>query len=276
MLFALFGILLDNLGRKWTFSAGLLLISAIIIFSGVFANKLIYNSIFFGIAIPIIFIVLFTFTGDFSTERNTIRYRARTICTFLLSFMLGLIAGVVVYYLFIKLHLDYPTFFFWIPPYLQGLSPFLLIVTLVWISPLPEILSYKEADWAQSLRHLYVFNKASICLFTKNFQPEFKSNIPSEDLIAGGFAGILSLISEITNESKNLNIIDKEGVKIYFSYGKSVITALISTKYLPVLFKKLDIFTRSFEKQFEYELAHFTGKINPFAAANKLIDRYFE
>jgi len=276
LLFITFGVALDNFGRKSTFAAGLLIISSIFLFAGIFQNPIIYNSIFFGVSIPIIFIILFTLSADFSTERNAIKYRARMICTFLLVFMMGIIAGVLIHFVLNRLNLSDPFYFYWIPPYFQGLSPFLLIATLVWISSLPEILSYKEADWAESLLSLYVFNSSAVCLYTKNFKPEQKSNIPSEDLITGGFTGIIGLISEITNQNKNLNIIDKEGVKIYFSYGKSVISALISTKYLPVLSKKLDIFTKSFERQFEYELAHFTGKINPFYDAKRLIYRYFK
>jgi hypothetical protein len=190
--------------------------------------------------------------------------------------MMGLIAGVLIHNVLNRIYLTDPLIFYWIPAYLQGLSPFLLIVTLVWISALPEILSYKEADWAESLVSLYVFNSSAVCLYNKNFKPEQKSKIPNEDLITGGFTGIIGLISEITNQNKNLNIIDKEGVKIYFSYGKSVISALISTKYLPVLSKKLEIFTKSFERQFESELAHFAGKINPFQEAKRLIYRYFK
>ena len=275
-LFIGFGVALDNFGRKWTFAAGLLIISSIFLFADIFQNPIIYNSILFGVSIPIIFIILFTLSADFSTERNSIKYRARMICIFLLVFMMGLIAGVLIHFVLNRLFLSDPLNFYWIPPYLHGLSPFLLIVTLVWISSLPEILSYKEADWAESLISLYVFNSSAVCLYNKNFNPEQKSNIPNEDLITGGFSGIIGLISEITNQNKNLNIIDKEGVKIYFSYGKSVISALISTKYLPVLSKKLDIFTKSFERQFESEFAHFTGKINPFKDARRLVYRYFK
>jgi MFS family permease len=276
LLFIIFGVALDNFGRKWTFSAGLLIISSIFLFAGIIQNPIIYNSIFFGVSIPIIFIILFTLSADFSTERSAIKYRARMICSFLLVFMMGLIAGVIIHFTLNQVYLSNQSFFYWIPFYLQGLSPFLLIVTLIWIGSLPEILSYKEADWADSLQSLYVFNSAAVCLYTKDFKPDQKKKIPSEDLITGGFTGIIGLISEITDQYKNLNIIDKEGVKIYFSYGKSVISALISTKDLPVLSKKLDIFTKSFEQQFAYELAHFTGKINPFSDAKKLIYRYFK
>ena len=198
------------------------------------------------------------------------------ICLSLFVFIVGLITGVLFHFLLNQVYEKDELFFYWIPSYLQGLSPFLLIVTLVWISSLPEILSYKEADWADSLISLYVFNTSAVCLYSKNFKPDQKSKILSEDLITGGFTGIIGLISEITNQNKNLNIIDKEGAKIYFSYGKSVISALISTKYLPVLSKKLDIFTKTFERQFEYELAHFIGKINPFYDAKKLVYRYFK
>ena len=146
----------------------------------------------------------------------------------------------------------------------------------MWIIPLPEILTARESDWKNSLKSIYVFNLASVCLYTLNFKPRSQDSTGlSEDLIAGGFSGILSLISEITNERKNLRIIDKQGVKIYFSYGKSIIVALIATKSLPILFKKLDLFTKAFEKKFEKELALFRGKINPFRDASQLILKYF-
>ena len=171
---------------------------------------------------------------------------------------------------------NHPIFFYWIPAFLEGISPFILIVILVWIIPLPEILTAKEADWKTSLRNLYAFNNA-VCLFTQNFSSSSEStNLPNEDLITGGFSGILSLLSEITNSSqKHLRVIDKEGVKIYFAHGKHVIIALVATKYLPVLFKKLELFTKAFEKKFEEELTNFKGKINPFEDSVDLITKYF-
>lgn len=275
--FILFGVSLDNLGRKLTLSIGILTISTIIIFAGIFNDEIIYNSIFLGISIPITFTILFTFAADFSTERNSIKYRGRIICIFLLLLVIGALLGSIMNHLLTHTYLNNPEFFYWLPQYLIGLNPFLLILVLTWISLLPEILSAKEADWAKSLKNLYVFNKNSVCLYTKNFLPDLiQPEVLDEDLITGGFTGILTLLEEITNEKKNVRIIDKEKVKIYFAYGKSVIVALISTKYLPILFKKLDIFIRAFEKQFEDELLHFQGKINPFDDTIHLIRKFFQ
>jgi MFS family permease len=274
--FLISGIALDNLGRKWTFATSVLIISAIILFAGMINNNEIYISIFFGVTVPSFFMIIFTFSGDFSTERNGIRYRGRLLSLFLIALIFGFIFGVLMNSSFMHLYSRSPSLFFWIPAFLQGLRPFLLIVLLVWIIPLPEILTAKESDWKNSLKSIYVFNLASVCLYTLNFRPGSKNSTGlSEDLIAGGFSGILSLISEITNERKNLRIIDKQGVKIYFSYGKSIIVALIATKSLPILFKKLDLFTKAFEKKFEKELASFRGKINPFRDASQLILKYF-
>ena len=274
--FLVVGISLDNLGRKWTFATSVLITSAIILFARNMTNIEIYISIFFGISLPTSLMIIFTFTGDFSTERNIIRYRGRLTSIFLLTLIGGFAFGVLMNYAFTNLYLKDPSLFFWIPSLLNGLSPFLLILLLVWIIPLPEILTAKESDWKESLKNIYVFNSASVCLFTQNFKPNVEnSNILSEDLIAGGFSGILSLLSEITNERKHLRIIDKQGVKIYFAYGKSIITALIATKNLPVLFKKLELFTKAFEKKFEKNLLSFYGKINAFQDASHLVMKYF-
>jgi len=274
--FLIIGVSLDNLGRKWTFAAGILFISSIILFSGVINNKAIFASIFFGISIPISFMIIFTFSGDFSTERNTIKFRGRMTCSFLLIFFGGFAAGILFNFIVSQTYIKNPVFFYWIPAFLEGLSPFILIVILVWIIPLPEILTAKEADWKDSLRTLYVFNSAA-CLFTQSFTSGLKTNnLLSDDLITGGFSGILSLLSEITNEEKQLRIIDKEGVKIYFAYGKYVIVALVSTKSLPILSKKLELFSKAFEKMHEHDLIYFKGKITSFKDASELITKYFK
>ncbi len=274
--FLIIGVFLDNLGRKWTVAAGILFISSIILFSGVIDNEEIFASIFFGISIPISFMIIFTFSGDFSTERNTIRFRGRLTCSFFSIFFGGFGVGILFNFLLSQNFIKNPVFFYWIPALLNGLSPFILIVILVWILPLPEILTAKEADWKDSLRNLYVFNNA-VCLFAQKFTTESENdNLPNEDLITGGFSGILNLLCEITNEHKHLRIIDKEGAKIYFTYGKHVIVALVSTKNLPILSKKLEMFMKDFEKKYEKDLVNFKGKINIFKDASELILKYFK
>ena len=198
---------------------------------------------------------------------------------FLTYVVAGFVGGYVVKYLLTEVYLANPVVLYWLRDLINGINSFLLVVLLVWIMPLKEVFSSKEADWSNTLRNLYVFNRDSICLFAKNFLPENDMlDLPPEDLITGGLTGILTLISEITNERKrNLRIIDKQRVKIYFSYGKNIIVSLISTKFLPVLFKKLEIFTKTFEREFEVDLLNFRGKINIFLdKTDKLVAKYFK
>ncbi len=143
--------------------------------------------------------------------------------------------------------------------------------------PLPEILSAKEANWANTLRNMYIFYNNSVCLYNKSFLSEQETlELLNEDLITSGLSGVLSIITEITNEKKKLRIIDKERVKIYFSYGAFSTVALISSKYLPILFKKLEIFTKAFEKQFKDDLVNFNGKTDQFVKTDDLITKYFK
>lgn len=270
------GVLMDKMGRKWTYVGGIMILSSLIIFSGVFRE--LYNALFFGIALPVIIVSLFTLAGDFSTERDTLKYRGRIHATFIFTMMLGIIGGVATTYFLTELYNTNIELLYWIPSLINGINSFLLIVLLVWLMPLPEVLSSRESNWADKMRNLYVFNKDSICLYNKNFLPEeIALELPAEDLITGGLTGILTLISEITNERRNLRIIDKDRIKIYFAYGKHVIVTLISSQFLPILFKKLDVFTKAFEREFEQELAHFKGKINPFSnRGDDLVRRYFK
>ena len=110
--FLIIGVLLDNLGRKWTFAAGILFISSIILFSGVINNEGIFASTFFGISIPISFMIIFTFSGDFSTERDTIRFRGRMTCSFLLIFFGGFVVGIFFNFLLTQTYIKNPVFFY--------------------------------------------------------------------------------------------------------------------------------------------------------------------
>jgi len=271
--FVLFGVLFDNQGRKKSLTGSIFLLASIIIFSQIYSDS--YLTLFFGISIPFIVIGLFTLIGDFSTERWTLKYRGRISAIFILFVFIGILIGLTTKLVLFQIFLY--TQIFWIPYLIGGIGSFVLIALLVWLMPLPEILSSKESDWAETLRSIHIFNKDSLCLYSKNFVPSDNLKL-SEDLITGGLTGILSLISEITNEKRNLKVIDKDRVKIYFSYGKSIIVALtsVSEKYLPVLNKKLYVFTKVFEKKFEFELANFSGKTNAFLHGTEpLIGKYF-
>jgi len=272
-----FGILLDNRGRKWTYTAGLLTLMILFLFKDIYFVEIFYDEFFLGITIPLVFTLMFTFAGDFATERNKIKYRARTLSILLIILILGFICGMLFNGFLSLLNTLYPQII-WFSTLLNILSFVLIIISLVWMMPLLEILSAKETDWAETIKNIYIFNKDSICLFNKDFNISYNGDDTiCEDLVTSGFTGIMGLISEITNEQKDLRIIDKEEVKIYFTYGKYVNIALISTKFLPILFKKMQIFMKAFEKRFEAELKDFNGNINVFLKeTNHIIQKYFK
>ncbi len=269
------GISLDNNGRKWCFSAGLFNMSVIIIFEGLFGS--LFSEIFISVTIPFCIVVLFTFTGDFTTKRDTIKYRGAIFCIFLFFLIISVCFGALVKGIFTEISQLHPSLA-WFAEIKNRFNIFLLIVMLLFMMPFPEILSAKEADWADAIKSIYIFNKNSICLYYKDFIDLSEiDHLPSEDLITSGLTGIMALISEITNEKKNLRIIDKENSKILFTYGRHVNIALTTTKFLPILFKKMEIFMKTFEKEFEYDLTHFKGKINAFLEkTDPIIERYFK
>ncbi|TFF98123.1 MAG: hypothetical protein EU541_07250 [Promethearchaeota archaeon] len=268
------GILLDNMGRKWTLSGSVLTISTVIIFSSIL--KEIYAGIFITIAIPIMFLIVFTFVGDFSTQRDTLKFRGRISAIFLFFGIVGYLFGLFIHTFLTNLFVINPEIWWWALSFDTGINSFLLIILLVWIMPLPEVFSSKEADWAEALRTLYVFNKNSVCLHSKRFSMKERNDNISADIITGGLSGIMGLISEITNEKKNLRIIDKGNVFIYFSYGTDIIVALTAEKYLPILFKKSELFIKRFEKVYHNELSGFVGETSVFSdGANAIIERYF-
>ncbi len=268
------GLLLDNMGRKWTFTGSILTISTIIIFSPIL--KVFYAGIFITITIPLICILIFTFVGDFTTQRNTLKYRGRICSIFPFSAIMGFLFGLFTHTFLGTLFAINPALWWWIPSFDEGINSFLLVILLVWIMPLPEVLSSKEAEWAENIRDLYVFNKNSLCLYSKHFTDHTKNHKLTEDIITGGLSGIMGLISEITNENKNLRIIDKGSVLIYFSYGTHIIVALTAEKYLPILFKKSELFIKRFEKTYHEELSKFIGETSVFSGkVNSIIDRYF-
>ena len=268
------GILLDNMGRKWTFSGSILTISTVIIFFPIL--KAIYAGIFITITIPLIFIIVFTFVGDFTTQRDTLKFRGRISAIFLFFGILGYLFGLFGHTFLINLYSLDPALWWWIPSFDEGINAFLLIILLIWIMPLPEVLSSKEADWAETLRTLYVFNKNSVCLHSKRFSNKERNDKISADIITGGLSGIMGLVSEITNEQRNLRIIDKGNVFIYFSYGTHIIVALTAEKYLPILFKKSELFIKRFEKIYHDDLTGFVGETSVFSdGVDDIINRYF-
>lgn len=283
------GLFLDNVGRKISIVLGILVLSFFLISYGSFIDssyifgipRKIFLSIHYGFSILPLLLAIFTLSGDFSTERGNLKYRGRINGLFMSLMLAGAILGFTFSRFINDLYVTYPNLNNFIPNFPDLLNAFILVILLVWMMSMKEFLVSKEKKWANTLKTLFIFNKSGVCLYTHDFTPKElvdKSNEEDqidEDLISGALSGILTIISEITHSKKQLRKIDKEGVNLLFTYGKYHITTLISVMELPVLFKKLDEFSKEFEHKFTKELKNFQGNVNRFISTKQIIKKYF-
>jgi len=277
---------LDNLGRKISMVLGILVVSFFLISYGSFVDsdtilgmpREILLSIHYGFSIAPLILAIFTISGDFSTERGNLKFRGRINGIFMLLLFLGMIFGFMLTGWITSLPDDNDV----VPGFADLLNSYILVILLVWMMGMKELLVSKEKKWADTLNNLLVFSRTGICLYEHNF--EKKRGAKGEegtiqidrDLVSGVLSGVITIISEITHSKKQLRKIDKQGVFLLFGYGKYHIVALVATMELPVLFKKIDEFSRDFENKFSKDLKAFQGNVARFVLAKDLIKKYFK
>jgi len=279
------GYFLDNIGRKVSIVLGLLLLSFFLITYGSFIEsptifglpREIFLSIHYAFSLAPLLLAIFTISGDFSTERENLRYRGRINGFFISLVFFGVIFGFFFSRMLNILYFIYPELNVIIPDFPNRLNSFLLVILLVWMMAMKEILISKEKNWASTIISLLVFHKNSVCLYDQKFKSidgDLSSKL-DENVIAGALTGIMTIISEITQSKKWLRKIDKDGNYLYFSYGKSYVVTLISSMDLPILTKKLDSFSKDFGTIYEKEIKSFVGNVSIFEDTKYLVEKYF-
>jgi MFS family permease len=279
------GCFLDNIGRKISIVLGILVLSFFLITYGSYIDsptifglpRETFLSLHYAFSLAPLVLAIFTISGDFSTERQNIKYRGRINGFFMALVFFGVIIGFIFSRTLNLLYSIYPALNNIIPEFPNRLNSFLLVMLLVWMMAVKEILVSKEKDWASSIILLLVFHNSSVCLYDQKFKADNSQN-PSkldENVISGALTGILKLISEITQSKKWLRKIDKDGNYLYFAYGKFHVTTLISSMDLPVLSKKLDSFSKDFGTRFEKELKSFVGNVSVFEDTKYIVEKYF-
>ncbi|MFX1327608.1 MAG: hypothetical protein ACFE91_05620 [Promethearchaeota archaeon] len=284
------GYCLDNIGRKVSIVLGIYVLSFFLISSGLFITadyifgmpRKTLLSIHYGFSILPLLLAIFTISGDFSTEQGNLKFRGRINGLFMSLLFFGAILGFIFSRWINDVWITFPVLDEYLPNIPVLLDGFLLVSLLVWMMAMKEFLVSKDKKWADSLKQILVFSKNGICLYTYNFerrdllQEGEKEKIDyDEDLISGALSGIISLISEITHTKKQLRQIKKDEATLLFTYGKYHYAALIVSMDLPVLFKKLDEFSREFEAKFSKELKNFQGNVGRFEPAKFLMIKYF-
>ncbi len=286
------GCFLDNIGRKTSIVLGIVVLSFFLISSGAFKDPLenpfifgmpreIVLSIHYGFSILPLLLAIFTISGDFSTERGNLKFRGRINGLFISLMLFGAIFGYIFNIFITDLYSKFPDLNNFIPNLPDYLNAFILVMLFAWMMAMKEFLVSKEKKWANSLKNIFVFNKSGVCLFNYSFESKelLQENVDEtefdEDLISGALSGIITIISEITHSKRQLRQIQKEEAELLFTYGKYHIVALIASMDLPVLFKKIDEFSREFEHKFTKELKNFQGNVQHFETTRFLIIKYF-
>lgn len=288
------GCFFDNVGRKNTLVIGILVLSFFLIVSSGFVEsdtiigipKRIHLSFHYAFSILPLLLSVFIISGDFSTERGNLKYRGRINGLYMAIMFLGVMIGFLLYRIVNGLYATVPELRDIIPDFPNHLHNYMLVILLVWFTFIEESLFSKEKNWASTIKKLYVFSTHGICVYYHDFK---KENGPKkeltqectddprmdEDLISGGLSGILTIINEITQSKKQLRKIAKKENNLLFAHGKYHIVALIASKDLPILLKKLDGFSSDFESRYIKELKDFTGLVQPFQNTKYLVKRYF-
>jgi MFS family permease len=182
------GCFFDNIGRKNTIVIGIFVLSFFLISSSGFVGseiiigmpKRIFLSIIYAFSILPLLISVFIMSGDFSTERGNLKYRGRIIALYMAIMFLGVMIGFMLYKVIDGLYTTVPELEEIIPGFPDHLHIYMLVILLVWLTTMKESLFSKEANWASTIKKLYVFSKPGICVYYHDFdiknEPEKKMN----------------------------------------------------------------------------------------------------
>lgn len=134
--------------------------------------------------------------------------------------------------------------------------------------------TFTDLNWKEKLREIFVVTSAGVCVYAYSF--EKNRSIEDSDLIAGGFSGIQSLLSEIVQTHETLQLIDYQNVKIMIEPGVNFVFILIIKEESSFLRYKLKLFTQEFSEFFKDVLPIWNNNIDIFKPTGTLIQKIFE
>ena len=88
-------------------------------------------------------------------------------------------------------------------------------------------------------------------------------------------SALTTFMKEATGSKEALRIIDQQDKKIILNHGKYVIVALVCTKDLPIIHKRVKKFTEAFESRYGKQLLKWNGELTMFKDAESIIKNYF-
>jgi hypothetical protein len=134
--------------------------------------------------------------------------------------------------------------------------------------------TFTDINWKEKLREIFVVAPTGVCVYAYSF--EKNRSIQDSDLIAGGFSGIQSLLSEIVQTHESLQLIDYQNVKIMMEPSMDYVFILIIKEESSFLRYKLKLFTQEFSEFFKDVLAIWNNNTDIFKPTGTLIQKIFE
>jgi len=134
--------------------------------------------------------------------------------------------------------------------------------------------TFTDLNWKDKLREIFIVAPTGVCLYAYSF--EKNRSIEDSDLIAGGFSGIQSLLSEIVETHESLQLIDYQNVKIMIEPRLDFAFILIIKEESSFLRYKLRLFTQEFSDFFKDVLTIWNNNIDIFKPTGTLIKKIFE
>jgi hypothetical protein len=133
--------------------------------------------------------------------------------------------------------------------------------------------SFTEFDWDKKIRHLYILNPVGLCLFQHPFK---KQSITDEDLLGGSLIAIQSLMKEMIQSEKFLQVIDHGDAKIIFERTPYAIGIMITDEDLYILHYKLQQLLKEFDLLFGPIMKNWTGNLDMFKTLYPSFNKIFE
>ncbi len=133
--------------------------------------------------------------------------------------------------------------------------------------------SFTEFDWDKKIRHLYILNPNGLCLFQHSFKMQ---SITDEDLLGGSLIAIQSLMKEMIQSDKFLQVIDHGDAKIIFDRNPYAIGIIIADEDLYVLHFKLKRLLKEFDLLFGPIMTDWAGNLDIFKTFCSSVNKIFE
>ena len=160
-----------------------------------------------------------------------------------------------------------------------SISPMLitLIIAIVVAASTVVVLTYgrrklAERNWIKSIHHVIVLSK-------KDGRPmynySFGVSVKDTALLSGMLSAITDFVKETTGSEKLLRVIDQEDKKIILSHGMLTTVAILANKDLRIIHNSAKAFLQSFEAKYGGKLQGWTGNVDMFKGAGKLVEDHF-